>query len=162
MCVPEICSRACGPSLLLGHASDEALLGVGAPQAPSPEARPCAAEAYLSCRSCTFPPLHATPNQSRNTLRQPRIPGEIHPFPYYPPLNYLGCGGWVLLCHGALPWPCPPFWVSSLSYLFPFSFLFLTGAHYTRPMPLTPVPAHASNRIRVRANALHPFDCQYL
>ncbi len=98
--------------LRLDHASDEALLGLGASQAPAPEAFSWAAEAYLAAAAHSPPPptpqLHATSNQSRDTLRQPRGPGgsipllTAFPFPYI-----LGYGGWGLLCCETQPRLCP-------------------------------------------------------
>ena len=77
MCVPEVRSRArvAMPRLLLGHASAEALLGLGGPQAHAPEVRPWAAEAFLAAaaHSPTQPP-HQRPLGEPRLLRRTHYP----------------------------------------------------------------------------------------
>ena len=88
VCVPEVRSRArvAVPRLSLGHASAEALLGLGGPQAHAPEVRPWAAEAFLAAaaHSPTQPPING-PSESpdcSDARTTPRIPR-----PSFPPVR---------------------------------------------------------------------------
>ena len=143
MCVPDVCSRTCeaAPSLKAWPLLRRGL--VGAWRVPGA----CAWGSPLG----SWGLLHATSNQSQDTLLQPRGPGGTTPLLTALPFPYtLGCGGWGLLCHETQPRLCPVVWASCLSFPYPSLFLFLSDALYPRSLCLMTAPAHAQVRAHVR------------
>ena len=140
-----------------GHASDEALLGRGASQAPAPEARPWAAEAYLAAAAPSPASLNYTRLQTSHgipyaTLGVPEEP-TLFPLPSLSRIFWDVVGG-VFSAAGLSRG------FSQLSghpvFIFVIHLLFLIDALYTRSLRLMTAPAHARVRALARACARPP------
>ena len=154
VCVPEVRSRArvAVPRLSLGHASAEALLGLGGPQAHAPEVRPWAAEAFLAAAAHSPPPPPPPFARLKTSHEIPSLTGtpEESPLPSLipPPFLNLGCGGWGFLRRPVPRRPYPELWASSPSFLFPSLFYVMPTArgHYIICMPVRPRMPHIMPR----------------
>ena len=140
-----------------GHASDEALLGLGASQAPAPEARPWAAEAYLAAAAPSPASLNYTRLQTSHGIPYANlgVPEEptLFPLPSLSRIFWDVVGGVFSAARLGRGF-------SQLSghpvFLFVIHLLFLIDALYTRSLRLMTAPAHAQVRARARACARPP------
>ena len=170
--MPEVRSRArvAGPRFLLGHASAEALLGLGGPQAHAPEVRPWAAEAFLAAAAHSPPPSPPTFARLKTSHKIPSLTGtpEESPLPSLTPstLLNLGCGRWGFLCQPVPRRLYPELWASSPSFLFPSLFYLTPTARGYYIYMHARAPAHASHNAPppLTAGNLGPlcFTCRYL